>query len=120
MNLFKKILLAFLFVGVLVSVYLKPVKALADPTLQTLIPEIQGFLNTAIVPFLITIAAVVFIYGVVRFIVQADNEEGRKRGRDFIIWGILGLVLIFVFWGIVNLIIGALGLIPNMPDRPKF
>ncbi len=120
MILFKKRLPALLFIGVFVSVYFQPTKVLANPTLQSLIPEIQSFLNTAVVPFLITIAAVVFIYGVVRFIAQADNEESRKRGRDFIIWGIAGLVLIFVFWGIVNLIIGVLGLTPNMPDRPKF
>ncbi len=45
---------------------------------------------------LIALAAfVVFVWGVVDFIRGADNEERRKSGQQHMIWGIIGLVIIF-------------------------
>lgn len=53
---------------------------------------------------LITIAAfLVFVWGVVQFIRKADNDEARKVGQQHMMWGIIGLVIIFGAQGILML-----------------
>lgn len=59
---------------------------------------------------LITIAAfLVFVWGVVEFIRKADNDEARKTGQQHMIWGIIGLVIIFGAQGILMLMKGFVG-----------
>lgn len=61
-------------------------------------------IGSSIIPLLISVALVVFIIGVVKFIAGADNEEKRKEGRQFIIWGIVGLFVIVSVWGLVSVL----------------
>ena len=45
---------------------------------------------------LIALAAfVVFVWGIVEFIRNADDAEKRATGQQHMIWGIIGLVIIF-------------------------
>jgi len=72
--------------------------------------SIVGLVNTVVVPALAAIAALVFIWGVVNyFFLNSGNEEKRIEGRQFIIWGVLGMVLLFGVWGLVNLLLATLG-----------
>lgn len=45
---------------------------------------------------LVALAAfILFAYGVVEFIAGAGNEEKRTSGKRHMIWGILGLTIVF-------------------------
>lgn len=75
---------------------------------------IIGVMNTAVVPFLIALSFLVFIWGVVNtFFFHADDETKRKEGRQFVFWGILGMVVLFSIWGFVNLALSTLGISPR-------
>ena len=54
--------------------------------------RIGQFLNS-IVPLLIALAVVYFVWGVVTYVIASD-EEAKKTGRDRIIFGIIGLAVI--------------------------
>ena len=70
-----------------------------------------AFLNTVVVPSIFALAFLVFIWGVFKyFLLNQDSDESRAEGRSFILWGILGMVLLFGVWGVVNLLITTLGL----------
>lgn len=109
------------------GIVLMPFMALAQAdssNLNDLIDNLQDLLGN-IVPFLIILASVIFIWGVVSFVTAAGNEEKRKVGRDRILWGLIGLFIIVAFWGIVTFIANSLGLpdedpnfvpIPNIDD----
>ncbi|MEK7526900.1 MAG: hypothetical protein AAB537_00575, partial [Patescibacteria group bacterium] len=78
---------------------------------------------TALIPFIIALTVIVFLWGVLKFVTAAGDEEKRKEGKGFMIWGLIGVVVMITFWGIVNLIISWTGLaetnlpasIPNLP-----
>lgn len=54
---------------------------------------------------LLSLAAfVVFVWGVVQFIANAEDEEKRKTGQQHMIWGIIGLVIMFGANAVVALI----------------
>jgi succinate dehydrogenase/fumarate reductase cytochrome b subunit len=58
-----------------------------------------GKVESAIINPLITVVAlaafILFIYGVFEFIQGADNDEKRKLGQIHIIWGLIGLTIMF-------------------------
>lgn len=56
------------------------------------------------IPFLLVLATLVFLYGVLRFVGSGDNEEARQSGRNVMIFGVIVLFVMFSVWGIVGLI----------------
>lgn len=71
-------------------------------TLQGLLCKLNELLG-AVLPFLIAIGVVIFVWGVIQFVVAGD-EEAKTKGRDRIIYGIIGLVVIVGLWGLVRLV----------------
>lgn len=82
------------------------------------ISSIQGFickLNeilSAILPFLLALGIVYFVWGVVTYVIASD-EEAKKTGRNRMIYGIIGLVVIVGVWGLVKLVTNSFGLNNN-------
>lgn len=80
---------------------------------------LNNFLNKVVVqiinPIILLLGAaafVVFIWGVFEFIRNAGDEEKRTEGRRAIMWGLIGLVIIFGAYGIINLALNTFGLTP--------
>jgi hypothetical protein len=65
-----------------------------------------------IIPILITLAVVYFIWGVIQYTVASD-EEKKKKARGMIITGLIGLFVIIAFWGIIRLITNTFGVGPE-------
>lgn len=65
-----------------------------------------------IIPVLITLAVVYFIWGVIQYTVSTD-EEAKKGARGKIIQGLIGLFVIVAFWGILSLITTTFGVGPE-------
>ena len=68
-----------------------------------------GKVTTEVInPIILLLAAcafVVFLWGVFEFIAHAGDEKKREEGRSAIMWGLIGLVIIFGAYGIINLIL---------------
>lgn len=60
-----------------------------------LISRIQVAIINPLITVLALAAFLVFIWGVIQFIRGADTEKNREEGRRHIIWGLIGLVIIF-------------------------
>ncbi len=91
--------------------------------LQGFICTIGSILNT-IIPVLIVLAVVLFIWGIIQYVIGSD-EEAKKKGKDRMIFGIIGLVVIVAMWGLVSLVTSTFGLdssnvIINVPTVPGF
>ncbi len=57
----------------------------------------------SIIPFLITLAVVSFIWGIIQYFLNPDNEEKRKQGKTFLLWGLIALFVMISVWGLVNI-----------------
>lgn len=79
--------------------------------LQNYSNSITGVVNGILVPVLMAIAFIVFLWGVYKyFILGAADEKSRTDGRQFTLWGVIGFVVILSLWGIVNIFMSTLGL----------
>lgn len=65
------------------------------------IAEILG----AVLPVLIALGVVYFVWGVISYVIGGD-EEAKKKGREKIIYGIIGLAVIIGMWGLVKILTG--------------
>ncbi len=63
-----------------------------------------GIFN-ALVVFLIALALVLFIWGVVRFIASQDDQSARESARHQMINGIIALFVIVSVWGLVTVLV---------------
>jgi len=77
-------------------------------TLQSFICKLNEILG-ALLPFLIALGVLYFVYGVVTYMISSD-EEAKKAGRDRVIFGIIGLVVIVGLWGLVRIVTNTFGL----------
>ncbi len=73
-----------------------------------------GIINTFVVPVIFTLAFAVFVWSVVNyFFIHGGEEAKREEGRQFILWGIIGMVILFAVWGILNILLSTLGITPS-------
>lgn len=73
----------------------------SSATFSDLVKSLIGLMN-AIIPTLIGFAIVFFFIGLIRYIYNAGDAKGRSSGRTAIIWGLIGLFVIFSLWGVLH------------------
>lgn len=95
------------------SLIASPALVLAQTSSATnafsLIKILQNIVDT-IIPFVVGLAVLVFIYGVFNFITSAGDEEARANAKQFIIWGIIGIFVMVSVWGLVKILSGTFNL----------
>ncbi len=71
---------------------------------------IIGVINTIIVPIIFALAIAVFIWGLAQYFLLSQGDEGKiEKGREFALWGLLGIIVLLSVWGLVNLLLSTLG-----------
>ena len=62
-----------------------------------------------VIYFLFAVALLYFLYGVLIFIINANDEAARKTGRQHMFWGIVGLFIMVSVYGIIGIVLGTIG-----------
>lgn len=93
--------------------------------LQTWLLPFIKFLSDTLVPFLVALALLFFLWNLVRYaIIGGANKEDREKARTLMLWGITALFVILFVWGIVNLFTRMFGFQdvtdPITPDYIKY
>ncbi len=96
MHTFKKKL------GALSLLYFTPFLALAQTDATTVLGKIGDILNT-IIPLIIGLAFVFFLWGVFQYTTKESSED-KAKAREYIIYGIIGLFVMLAAWGLVNVL----------------
>jgi hypothetical protein len=81
--------------------------------LGQIICKIHELLNS-IIPVLLALGVVYFIWGVVNYVI-ADDEEAKSKGKERILYGIIGLAIIVSVWGLVQILVTTFGLSASAP-----
>ena len=83
------------------------------------ITQVLNLFNVVVVPILIAIVVILLVISAFQFAFSAGDEEKRKTARDRIIWGLVGVVIIFSIYGIVRMLAVAFdsdtAAIPTLP-----
>jgi len=82
--------------------------ALLFPSLAFAQVGVLGFFNglidilITIIPILLALAVLVFFWGIVKFITNADDAKRNEEGKQIIIWGLITIFVMIAFWGILG------------------
>lgn len=72
-----------------------------DVSVNTII----GRVINAILGVIGSLALLMFVYGGITWMTSSGSPEKVKKGRDIIIWSVIGLAVIFFSYALVNLVI---------------
>jgi len=96
----------------LLSLFLVPASASAAQgfaadggEIGDLLGNILIFANDILIPFIIGIGFLVFVFGMFKFfILGGANEEKKEQGKSLVIYATIGFVVIIIFFGVINLL----------------
>ena len=93
-----------------ITVSAMPFLAFAQGTggVNNIVTNLSNLVNR-IVPILLVIGTIVFLWGVIMFLTAGADEEKRANARSLIIYGLVGLFVMVAAWGIVGLLVGFTG-----------
>ncbi len=97
---------------ILVLVIVIGLSMAADPSgLGEVLPAMLGFFNEYLIPFLLGIAFLIFVWNAIKFfVINGATDEGRENAKNLALYSIAAFVFILSFWGIVNILTDGIGL----------
>lgn len=98
--------------GVFAALALPLVSLAATPTnLTNAGSAIINLINNVLVPVLFAVAFIVFLWGAFdTFILGHQSEEVKEKGKNLMLWGLIGFFVMVSVWGLVNLLTGSIQL----------
>ncbi|MES3031347.1 MAG: pilin [Patescibacteria group bacterium] len=73
-------------------------------------------IGNLVVELAISFAVIWIIVSVVRYLI-AGGEDGRAKGRDAIVYGVIGLFVILSIWGLVYILRSSFRTQDNVPTQ---
>ncbi|MDP2598813.1 MAG: hypothetical protein Q8P49_03220 [Candidatus Liptonbacteria bacterium] len=73
------------------------------------IAQISALVND-LIPLLLAVAVLLFLWGLVKFIANIGDETARAAGKSLMVWGMIALFVMVSFWGIIGYVQESLGL----------
>ena len=63
-----------------------------------------GELVLQLIPIVIALGLLFFIWGLVQFILASGDEEAKDAGKRRMVWGVIALFVIISVWGLVGIL----------------
>lgn len=82
------------------------------PALDRFIAAVSDHILNPIIGLLFAAALALFAFGGLRLIFNAGDPGARKKGRDHLIWGTIGMFIMASVYGILRLITDTIGVRP--------
>lgn len=81
---------------------------------------IVSTINNIFVPVIFAIAFIVFVWGAFEtFIIGANDDEVKTKGKNLMLWGLIGFFVMVSVWGLVNILTGTVNFGSNAPKTPN-
>ena len=87
-----------------------------DPKFQDFLVYASCIINKSVIPLIFALAVVMFIWGVVQYVINSDEEAKKEKGKQFMIWGIIALAVMFSVWGLVRIFGNTFGIEYAIPQ----
>lgn len=88
---------------------------------MTIVPflyKVNNLILNPIILLLFAVSTVYFIYGIITFISLEPGDSKRKEARNSIIWGIVGMLVMFSVYGLIGFVFDTFGI--TNPEASNF
>ncbi len=79
----------------------------------TIVPFLDRVNNLILNPLILLVFAlslVYFFYGIIKFLSLDAADKSRKEAKDAIMWGIVGMTIMFSVYGIIHFVLASFGI----------
>lgn len=80
-------------------------------TVSQFIDTLTTVIVNPLIRLAFAVALAVFLFGVFKYVKNADNSDKRKEGAKHIIWGLIGLFIMVSVWAILEIALNTFGII---------
>jgi zinc transporter ZupT len=77
--------------------------AYAD-ALDTVLGKVYVNIINPAIEFVFIIATVIFLWGVLQFMIGAADKDKREEGKQHMLWGFVGFLIMFGVYGIITIL----------------
>lgn len=82
----------------------------AASTVDTFIVKANTLIVNPLIALMFALALAYFLYGLVEFIANQDKEDKKTIGKRHILWGLVGMTVMFGVWGILQMVLDTFGI----------
>jgi uncharacterized membrane protein YidH (DUF202 family) len=90
---------------------------IAHADLDGFIGNVNDMIINPLILFLFALAVAFFLYGVLEFIFNQENEEKKTTGKSHMLWGVVGITIMLGVWALLNIIINTLDIKGIDPEQ---
>lgn len=83
---------------------------IAYASVDSFVRKVNISIINPIIWVLFAVAVLVFLYGVLQFLIGQASEEKKTVGKSHMIWGIVGIFIMLSVWTILGFLTRALGI----------
>lgn len=83
---------------------------------MTIIPflnKVNNLVLNPIILLLFVLSFLYFFYGIAKFLNPNTGETDKKEARNSILWGLVGMAIMFSVYGIIKFVLGTFGISPS-------
>lgn len=80
---------------------------------RSILGKIEQVILFPIITFMMGLALLVFLWGVYQYVQNAESDEGRAAGRQHMLYGIIGMLVMVSALSILKIAAGTFGIDVN-------
>lgn len=74
-------------------------------SIKQIVAKIETAIVDPLIYLVVTLSIIIFLWGLFDFVRNAEDSSKRSEGIQHMIWGTVGLAIMFSVYGILNVII---------------
>ncbi|MEK7065748.1 MAG: hypothetical protein AAB938_00145 [Patescibacteria group bacterium] len=91
----------------------KIVSAAVDSSIPGLVTRFKENIINPLLAILFSLALLYFLWGAAKFIWSAGDSKTQNEGKDHMIWGFVGMLVMISAYGIINIAGNLIGIPPR-------
>ncbi len=92
---------------------------IAYASFESVLSNVNKLIVNPLINLLFALALAFFLYGVFQFIANQENEEKKTTGKQHMLWGIVGIVIMLGVFTIMNMILKTFNIKGIVPESGK-
>ena len=82
-------------------------------TITQFLNKVDAYILNPLILLMFAVSTVYFLYGIVKFLSTDATEKPRQEARSAILWGLVGMVIMFSVYGIIHFVMATFGISSN-------
>jgi len=78
--------------------------------ITSFLKNVDAVILNPIILLLFAVSTVYFFYGIIKYLSLDPTDSKRKEARDAIIWGLVGMLIMFSVYGILGFVLSTFGI----------